>query len=552
MKQYIFGTLFAAVLLMAGSVLKAQPGGNLGLDNEDKFQVTNTYKAQLDDLKKPKLETPVAEKTKAPETEPMEYEEEDIKIETEFMPPRLKIADPPKERWPALYNGYLKAGFGRFATPIGHLYLNNGRNAKADVGLDLHHISASNGHVNFGEFRQNWGTVKGKYHLNEHTLRGKLYLYNHNYFFYADSITEGRPDLRDSIRNTFTRFEGEIGLAKNFKDGEIYYDAGLRFQNYSDRLNNTERHVIFEPKLGWSVDERFGAGMDGDITFSNSTIDSLQQNRIFLNFAPYLRFKLKELNARGGIRINSLSDSSTAFGAYPFLEATYGVLPGRLSVSAGLTGGMRYVKYYDLMMENRYLDLRRPADIRPVREKINLYGGVDAGFAKYFNLSVRGYYKKIENQLIYFNPQDGAYFQTVYDTNFRESGAELSLLFNKEDKIKAGVKANLRRFRTSNIAYNFAMPNTKIDVWASYNFARKVWVTAEVYYFGKRTMSVDSLGAAIEQPGQADINLYFDYSFNKRISVFLELNNILSNNYYRWYNYLERPLDIKAGATFAF
>ena len=50
----------------------------------------------------------------------------------------------------------------------------------------------------------------------------------------------------------------------------------------------------------------------------------------------------------------------------------------------------------------------------------------------------------------------------------------------------------------------------------------------------------------------ADVNLSAEYRFSKRLSVFLELNNLLDNRWYRWYNYQERPFDIKGGVTFSF
>ena len=126
------------------------------------------------------------------------------------------------------------------------------------------------------------------------------------------------------------------------------------------------------------------------------------------------------------------------------------------------------------------------------------------------------------------------------------------LEFNMKDKIRIGAKGSFRSFKTSTVAYNFNVPAARADFWASYNFSDKVWVAAEVYLFGKRVMSIDAAGNEITENVMADLNLSAEYRFSKRISIFLELNNLLGNKYFRWYNYQERPFDVKGGATFSF
>jgi outer membrane cobalamin receptor len=311
-------------------------------------------------------------------------------------------------------------------------------------------------------------------------------------------------------------------------------------------------HVSLMPKLNWKVTDKFGADIFSTLTFSNSTFTGLQQSRFFLDVTPTVTFKADKLTAQGGIKVNSFTGTTNKFAAYPVLKAKYQVLPEKLSVTAGLGGEMRYLKYYDLIEQNRYLN--RTPDIRPSRDAIHIYAGVDGQLAKYFSYSARFYTKQVKDQLIYFNPENAAYFQMLYDSSFQQTGAELSLIFNKNDKVRAGIKGDFRAFKTNQVAANFGIPGTKVDIWGSYNFANKVWVATEIYVFGPRTMSMtsDSIPVAIEQGIVADVNLSAEYRFSKRLSVFLELNNLLDNRWQRWYNYQERPFDIKGGLTFSF
>jgi hypothetical protein len=516
----------------------------------DTMSMTGDWIPNLGNLEKPDEQvTPVDNKI---ETKEMTYEEKQIKAPTTYDPLAPKLPQPPKPPMDELQNNLVKFSFGRFASPYLKLYLNSGRNVDGRVGLDFSHASSSRGYLDYAEWRDDAGRVYGEYYTKENTFKGAVSIKNSNYFYFADTSVNVNPELKDSIRNTFTKLQVDAALLKNYDPEGVNYDVGLRFQGYFDRWDDKDLHVSLLPKLNWKITDQFGADIYSDFTFSNSTFDSVQQSRFFLDLTPTVTFKLKGLHVQGGLKVNSFTDSTSKFTAFPVLRANYQVVPEKFSISAGLVGEMYYLKYYDLIDQNRYLN--RLPDIRPMRDAMHLYIGVDGQLAKYLTYTTRIYTKKVKDQLIYFNPEGGAYFQMVYDSTFTQSGAELAITFNKNDKIRAGIKGDFRSFKTSNVAKNFNMPGTKVDIWASYNFANKVWISMETYLYGPRTMSLtsDSVAVEITQGVVADVNLSAEYRFSKRFSVFLELNNLLDNRWQRWYNYQERPFDIKGGVTFSF
>lgn len=545
--KYALIAVLGAWGLLSGTAL-AQ-GGSL---TPDKLEITGDYEPNLSELEKPSMETPAIDNKV--DTQGIEYQEKDIKAETEYQPLKARIPKPPKVKMPALYNNLVKVGFGRFASPLARVYLNTGRNLNGNAGLDLSHDQSWSGYTDYAEFRNTQGGLKGEYYVKDHTMKAKLRLQNRNYFYFGDSIVPNLINLsenpRDSIRQTYTRMLIEASLARNYDPEVVHYDVGLRFKGYFDRYKDRDIHLSVLPQLGWKITDHFGADVAGNLTFSNASFDSVTTSRIFMDFTPTVSFNLGNLSAQGGLKVNTFSDTTTTFAAFPILKAAYQVVPEKFSVSAGLQGEMRYLQYYDLIEENPFL--ARQADIRPSSDRVHLYAGIDGQVAKHLNFSVRGYTKKVKNQLIYFNPEGGSRFQMLYDSSFGVTGLEAALIYNKDDKIRAGVKGDFRSFNTSNISHNFNMPNTRVDLWASYNFAKKVWVATEVYLWGSRVMSLAADGSEINQGITADVNLSADYRFSKRISVFLELNNILGNNWQRWHGYQERPFDVKGGVTLAF
>ncbi len=550
-KSLMFAICVLGLAMAIPTVLSAQ-GGGLVSDQE----MAGDWKPNLGSIEKPEeLVTPIDNKI---ETKEMTYDEKQVKAPTEYKPQEVKLPQPPKPPMDELQNNLVKFSFGRFASPYAKVFLNTGRNVDGRAGLEFSHASSSKGYVDYAEWRDDILGAYGQYYTKENTFKGAIRFQNSNYFYFADTIVAANPEFKDTIRNTFTKFEADMSLARNYNPEGVNYDVGLNFQGYFDRWDNKDIHISLLPKLNWKITDMFGADIASAFTFSNSTFDTVQQSRFFLDLTPTVTFKYEGLSVQGGIKVNTFADSTSKFKAFPVFKAKYQLIPEKLSLAAGIVGEMHYLKYYDLIDQNRYLN--RLPDIRPMRDASNIYFGVDGQFAKHFTFSARGYTKKVKDQLIYFNPENSAYFQMLYDSNFTQSGAEISLTFNKNDKIRAGVRGDFRSFKTSNIYANFNMPGTKVDIWGSYNFANKVWVAAEIYLFGPRTMSVQvdtitgpsDILIPIKQGVVADVNLSAEYRFSKRLSLFLELNNLLDNRWQRWYNYQERPFDIKGGVTFSF
>ena len=78
---------------------------------------------------------------------------------------------------------------------------------------------------------------------------------------------------------------------------------------------------------------------------------------------------------------------------------------------------------------------------------------------------------------------------------------------------------------------------------------------------GRRALVYDSLETNVTlENGQlakslgfiADVNLGLEYRYNKRISAFLQLNNLASQRYMRWYNYPVQIFQVMGGVTFRF
>jgi outer membrane receptor protein involved in Fe transport len=57
---------------------------------------------------------------------------------------------------------------------------------------------------------------------------------------------------------------------------------------------------------------------------------------------------------------------------------------------------------------------------------------------------------------------------------------------------------------------------------------------------------------AVNLDAFVDLNFGFEFRYNKKLSGFLQLNNILAQQYQRWHNYPVQRFNLMIGVTYSF
>jgi len=154
----------------------------------------------------------------------------------------------------------------------------------------------------------------------------------------------------------------------------------------------------------------------------------------------------------------------------------------------------------------------------------------------------------------------GNKFAAVYDT-MNITKVDGSLAYQLNEKIKIDAIARYFSYETRNQAFAWNLPNFQFLLRGSYNLFDKFLVNLDANLEGGRKAQVYGPGKNVFKENDqyyqnlgfiADINLGLEYRYNKRISAFLQLNNLASQRYYRWYNYPVQPIQVMGGITARF
>lgn len=547
-----FSYIFFACLMVVTAF--SASGQNDPLAGQDSIVLENDRIEDVIDSNKPFVKPPYQEIQQASRDD-FNFNSQDFYVETDFEPAPPKIKPWPKEKKEALKNNTISLGVGRFLTPYGHLTLHNGPAGNVDLGLDYKHLSAYRDVIPLRRFRQDQGTVYLNAIQRDYTVGASAYLYNTAYFAYADTALLANETAReDSLRRTFTRAKIGANFATNYNpDMPFEADAGIYYRFIAGNGGNSENNIDLLPNAAYFVTPEFKVGLESAITFSSATLDT-GQTRFFLDALPYAEFHNGTVRIRGGVRYNvfrnSLDTSSISnFGG--IVELSAGIIPDQFAFLAGYTTGMTNYTYYDLLYQNPYLQ-QSQVMISPTVEKLNIYIGGKGNLGGTVDYSARIFYKRLENQLMFFNEPDGFYFDLIYDSLMTVTGTQVEVNFHPEDFLDIGGTVNLNIYNTSEQAKFFHATPLRVDLYGVYRWEEKLTARAEVNVFGPRTMSIDAGDNLIRQGTFIGINLSGDYRVTDGFSVFLKVNNLLGSNYQRWHNYPERRIDFMGGVSVAF
>ncbi|MCL2434513.1 MAG: hypothetical protein FWD09_00045 [Lentimicrobiaceae bacterium] len=532
--------------------------------------------------------------------EPVNFEYEIVpqSIDLSFSPTPIKPVKLPGEVMKKLYRNFLKVGFGYPVTPLGELCIHNFDNSKFSYGLNVNHISGWAGAI--GKEMKNYAyapfsDTRTLLFLNTFFKNQTLYSsagYNHQVaHLYGFDRRLGFDSLyyeenyRDTLKNNFHHAHAEIGLRSNYlqDDAKLKQDVRLSYDFLYTHKKDMENRIglasffaydVLFRKLSGFLRPQLDFNMDFYINrwhnhfeyqcitepcpgFQNTT------NSFKLEFAPTVKFSLREYHFRLGLGIPIINaDGNAKCPIYPVAEVQLGIVPGILSIYAGLDGNVKYNSLKDLLYENPFV---KPGldSLRFSKTQISIFGGVKGNLVKKLNYHVSARYS---------NTQDMAFF--FLDT--------ASLLKNQFDVVYANVNwvnvcANLNWQVVDRLYLNL-----EANYWGYFKYQEQIekpWYkpTWEVAFSGKyylkekfifdlnMKLGFDSYALKpslneeqkivydiVKMSPVINFGVGFEYLVTKRFSCFATVNNLGFQHFEKYYDFKNVGFNAIIGVTYSF
>ena len=464
-----------------------------------------------------------------------------------------------------LYHGYAKLGFGTNSTPLAELYYNSKRNKNFSYGFMGKHFSSSGISSNdYSGFSDNSLNLFGKHFLKNFTLTSDLgYSRNVNHYYGLPENNTQSIIIADDIKQQLGKVNIGFGLTRNFTDTTQFdYNFDIKFHNINDLYQVSENHFEAAGKLSkYHKNELYTIGVEMNY---NNLINTLEQDRnLVLGLNPHISTNADKWQFQVGIGLYVNSYPDTKFHFYPKAEFKYNVVEHIIIPYVGIKGGLISNNLNNFYAENPFINTQL-LSVQNSNQKYDIYGGIRGSLSSKITFNTSFSQQKIESMPFYikdFNNFTANKFVLAYDT-VKLSTVTAELAYQKLEKFKILLGANYYKYDLKNENEAWHKPDFKVSLSGIYDLSDKILVRADVYYFGKQyaksfnTTSLNNTITTVEESkeldGIIDLNLGLEYRYTKKLSAFIQFNNIGSAAYQRWDDYPTQKFGVLGGLTYSF
>lgn len=491
------------------------------------------------------------------------------------------------EKIKQLYPFYAKVGIGSTIMPLGELFFNSTRSRSALYGAHVKHLSSfgdvkNRDNIKYApaSFDKTSALVFGKFSKNNITLGGNLNYENygyHNYGIQDENINA------DSIGQRINRTGFDLNLLVNQGDSarlNLAFDIAYRNLTSKSRFLDTledwkakENSFLFNTR-GWfnkgtecfygNIGIRYN-GYKYGIADSATIIDTgIVLNNTIIDLYPGISSQLlqNKLNVDVGVGLSIDVNTVSRAYIYPRASISYSLLNDLIIPFIGIRGGLNQTTFDVINRANPYVltNVLLANENKPY----DLFFGVRGGITKQITYGINASFARVNNKAFFvtdtFYTTLGNQFSIVYDS-LNLTTLEGCISYQLNEKLKIDGVGRFYSYEMMNEAKAWNLPQLQFTLRGSYNLYDKFLIRADLTLESGRMAKVVGPGnGVIFENNQyfmplgfiADGNLGVEYRYSKRVSAFLQINNLASQRYSRWLNYPVMPIQVMAGITARF
>jgi len=491
------------------------------------------------------------------------------------------------EKIKQLYPFYTRIALGSKLMPLGEIYYNSTRSRVYHYGAHIKHLSSfgniKRGDIVFpnGQFDHTDVLLFGKINQASFNLGAKLHYLNDGFHFYGlpDSIVSDAKTIAQRYQNLGADFEfignrGDTSIL-NYKITTGFNFLGTK-KPIIDTLSDwrAKENQFYLNTKGWynyksetfyvNLGLRHNAYLYGIADSTINVSDSgLVTNNSIIDFNPGILTQLfqNKFKVEVGLALSVDIQKKTKVYIYPQVEIKYSLFNDIFIPFVGIRGGLKQNSLRTFSSENQYLISN--LSIQNEHNPHEIYAGFKGTLSSKLSFNINGSSSRILNKALYIS--DTLFsalnkFNIIYDT-LSLTKIEASGSYQQNEKFKFDLLGRFYSYQTKNEAFAWNLPQFQFILRGSYNLYDKFLVNLSAKIETGRKAKVYSAGEDVIEKNEqfakplgalVDINLGVEYRYNTRVSAFLQINNLASQQYYRWYNYPVQPIQVMAGVTARF
>lgn len=487
------------------------------------------------------------------------------------------------EKLSQLYNTYIKLGVGTKLMPLGEVYYDSDRSRKYIYGAHITHLSSFGDIKNYakGQYDRTKLGIYGGLNEKRYSIRADMHYRNRGFHYYGLSDTINISN--DSLRQRYSDLGFSGKYITHIKDSaKVNFSVELKYNNFHSKKSKVDSVELWRARENFfgvatstwykyktevyalDVDVRYNGYRYGEKYKSLTGLDTgLFLNNTIIDFRPHITTRLQNDRFKAKVGVDVAIDIHDVTKAYifPIAEVKYSLFNDIFIPYVGARGGIKQTTFKSLTTENEFL-LPNVA-LRNENTAYDFYGGIKGTISRRISFNAGISFARVKDKALFVTDTIHSLrnkFDVIYDT-MNVTTIEGSISYQLMEKLKVDAIGKFYSYDVLNNSYAWNLPRLEIMLRGSYNLFDKFLFNLDLKLEEGRKALVYADGPGISQEnGQyieklnfiADVNLGVEYRYNKRISAFVQFNNIAAQQYMRWHNTPVQGFQFMGGVTYRF
>ena len=463
-----------------------------------------------------------------------------------------------------LYNGYARLGVGNALVPFGEVYYNNSRSKEYSIGGHARYFNM--GEVNNIKGIDNQDLhveLFGKRFWKRNTLSSNVSFdrQDFNYYgYYNLNNPQNRAELpKQDLEQYYNRISAQVALKTTKQDSfNLRHSGDIRYELTTNAMDHQENNVVLNANLSQFKNSEL-YNLDVMVDYNQYQFN---KNSTIIGLKPQVSTIGDKFRINAGLGIFIDADSQADFHFYPIAEVKYNVIDDILVPYIGVNGEKRRVNYASITKENLFV--ANDIELRNTNEKFNLYAGMRGTLSKKLSFNLSGLFKRTTDDYLFVQSVDtnrtlSKEYYAVYD-EIDELNFKGEMAYQVNEKITLYGQAHYFIFETTDQAEAWHRPDVKASISGAYNLKDKIVIKTDLIFWGEQfargEANLDLNNAIVDYnvvklKSIFDANLNVEYRYTKRLSAFVQFNNIGGVNF-EYKDYPTQGFNVWGGLTYAF
>ena len=461
-----------------------------------------------------------------------------------------------------LYNSRIRLGIGNYTSPLAEFSINNLRSKEYAVGAYVYHKSShtklklDNGHKVPAGYGINKISAFGKRFYKDLNVEGDLSFNSHKNRFYGyntANFTDTLPPMDNiDIRQWYSRFKARAEVYSTIPDiNALQYRLTLMADYLSDDYANSQSHVDIPGQVSFMI-QTFRLDLNARYHFFHSLLDTIRgKNDYVFQFRPVLHKKGDQWKVFVGANTFFTSYGKANF--FPEAQLSFVVMDKVMEAYFGVTGYLDINHFSKIARENVFI--KPGLNMKNTKHKLIGYGGIKGQLSSNSGYKLDLRFDSMEDQYFFVNDTltllENSFVPIYDDVELIKLGGEF--WYSPYTYVDFYLKGAYNSYSLASEAKPWHKPATELTFTTVYNYKEKIYANLDVIHMGKRyAKNLSDIANPIELKAIWDINLGLEYKYSNVLSAFLDIHNLLAQQYYTWNQYPNQKFNLMLGISYKF